>query len=186
MKNRITKIFVFVGIFMIIGGFLSQFIINLKNDRKATLAQMDDVKGIYKKFSDDIDYFNDVRNDLYLNVFDNTYYATMIDTDFSVKETFTDYEKTVDSISELAEKLKKVCNGVYYPEASVNNKCKSFSNVYEQIVNAFVSDVNLYNDNITNFNTYQKENGNIDMLTFYKTTKKFIDYDKDKKYDGKE
>ena len=82
--------------------------------------------------------------------------------------------------------MKSMCGDIYFTDTSTNNKCSSYDSVYEQIVNAFVSDVNLYNKSIDSYNKYQKELNSGLSLNKYKTSKKFIDYNKDKKYEGKE
>ena len=82
--------------------------------------------------------------------------------------------------------MEKLCSNVYYPDGNINAKCSEFGGVYEQIVNAFVSDIKLYNDNINKYNEYAKENGSDTSLEAYKTEKKYIDYNKDKKFDGKD
>ena len=82
--------------------------------------------------------------------------------------------------------LEKYCKNVYYTDSKVNTKCKEYGEVYEQVINAFVSDVKLYNENITNYNKYQAEKGGTLFLNSYVTKKKYLDYNGDKKYQGKE
>ena len=79
-----------------------------------------------------------------------------------------------------------MCDDVYYPESSINNKCINYKSIYEQVVNYFVTDINIYNKNIVNYNNYQASLGSGLLLKSYDTNKKFIDYNKDGSYDGKE
>ena len=88
--------------------------------------------------------------------------------------------------SVLSNKLDKLCEDVYYPESSINNKCINYKSIYEQVVNYFVTDINIYNKNIVNYNNYQASLGSGLLLKSYDTNKKFIDYNKDGSYDGKE
>lgn len=161
------------------------FINNLKADREAMSKQIVEVKDVYKVFSGHIDTFNEIRNNLYSSVLDNVYYDTLATTDASVREAFTDYEKEVDGVESVVDKLAKYCDGIYYTDSSIMTKCKSYASVYEQVVNAYVSDVNLYNSIIDTYNE-SKEEGSAERLTHIETKKKFIDYNKDKKYEGKE
>lgn len=185
MRKKVIILCV-VGVISILIGLSIQFVYSLKDDREKTLARMDDVILEYKNFSDSIDVFNDMRNSLYLDVFEKFYYDTMGQNDQEVKEILFSYEGAVNNITTTTNSLADLCGTIYYPDSNVNGKCKSFPGVYEQVVNAFVSDVELYNNNISQYNNYQKENGASEVLEKYNTDKKYIDYNKDKKYEGKE
>ena len=66
-------------------------------------------------------------------------------------------------------------------------KSKSISkNIYEQVVNYFVSDINFYNNKVEKYNEYQSSMGTLLRIKKYTTDKKFIDYNEDNQYDGKE
>lgn len=185
MKKKVT-ILCTVGVISIFIGLGIHFVYSLKDDRVKTLARMDDVILEYKNFSDSIDAFNDIRNSLYLDFFDNFYYDTMGQSDQTVKEMLSNYEVSVDNVTKATTNLANLCGTIYYPDSNVNNKCKSFPSVYEQVMNSFVLDVELYNKNILQYNDYQKENGSTEVLARYDTDKKYIDYNKDRKYEGKE
>ena len=186
MKKKNIIILSIIGFILIVIGGSMLFIRSLKNDRAATLLRMNDVATEYKSFENQIDTFNDMRNSLYLNVFENVYYDTMAAKDPAVKSNFSEYEIIVNGIAASATNLSNLCGTIYYPDSSINRNCKSFSSVYEQVVNAFVSDVKLYNNNISQYNKYQKENDSTSSLENYKTDKKYIDYNNDGKYEGKE
>lgn len=199
MKKRIKKdnkadkgskakilVIILVTVFVIFCLLIWFFIIDLKKDQEQTKGQMSKVVDAYKDFSTEIDNFNDARNQLYLDVFENTYYDTLSNNDAKFKEMFTNYEKIVDRVVNGALRLEKYCKNVYYTDSKVNIKCKEYGEVYEQVINAFVSDVKLYNKNITNYNTYQAEKGGTVFLNSYVTKKKYLDYNGDKKYQGKE
>lgn len=140
----------------------------------------------YDKFSLDVDNFNDIRNQIYLDIFENTYYETLLNNDAKFKEMLSNYGKSVDSVDSSAKKLKKLCTNVYYPDSKINTKCSEYGSVYEQIVNAFVSDIDLYNENIVKYNEYQKENNGTLFLNSYVNKRKYLDFNKDGKYEGKE
>lgn len=185
-KKRKIFFILCISFFIAICLFIILFIFSIKKDKEATTKQMSEVVEEYSKFSQSIDTFNEIRNQLYLDVFENTYYENLSENDPQFKERFLAYEKVVDSIILSAEGLDRMCTGVYYVDSKVNAKCSEFGSVYEQIVNAFVSDVDLYNNNIKKYNNYQKENNGTLYLDSYVTKKKYFDYNKDKVYEGKE
>lgn len=199
MKKRIKKdnkanrenktkilVIILITVFVIFCLLICFLIIGLKRDQKQTKGQMSKVIESYNTFSTEIDNFNDTRNQLYLDVFENTYYDTLSNNDANFKEMFANYEKVVDRVVNGALRLEKYCKNVYYTDSKVNTKCMEYGEVYEQVINAFVSDVKLYNKNIADYNKYQVENGGTLFLNSYVTKKKYLDYNGDKKYQGKE
>lgn len=79
VKKKLVVILSVLGGLLLLVGIGMWFIYSLKNDRRATLERMDEVVAEYRIFSGEIDSFNDMRNSLYTNVFENTYYDTMKD-----------------------------------------------------------------------------------------------------------
>ncbi len=188
MKNRskVIKILIISGCLMIGAGLVSSLIVNVKEDQKATKQRMVDVDDVYKKFSESVDNFNDLRNDLYLTYFDQLYYDTLAQIDADVQQVLSSYEIVVNDVEKSAKNLKNMCGDINFTDTSTNSKCSSYGSVYEQIINAFVSDVRLYNKSVDSYNKYQKELNSGLSLNKYKTSKKFIDYNKDNKYEGKD
>lgn len=185
-RKKFIALLVLLVVFLGLGVGAVFFVFDLRRDKKATRKQMTVVLEGYNKFNNNIDKFNDLRNDIYVNLFENTYYDTLVSNDSEFKTTLKEYEKSVDDVTKSVKNLEKLCFGIYYPDKSINAKCNEFGGVYEQIVNAFISDINLYNNNIKDFNDYSKESGSDIKLDTYSTKKKYIDYNKDKKYDGKD
>ena len=93
-------------------------------------------------------------------------------------------EKVYNTKEEIINvlKLNKLCDDVYYPDSNTNNKCSNYKVIYEQVVNYFVSDIANYNKNVKQCNKSITDN----KISIYKTNKKYIDYNNDKKYDGKD
>ena len=81
--------------------------------------------------------------------------------------------------------MNSLCEDVYYNDLSVNNQCGNYKNIYEQVNNYFVSDIKLYNDNVSKYNDYQKSIYSSLIINNYDTNKNYIDYNGDKKYEGK-
>lgn len=187
MQNKkLIIILVVVGTFMIFMGSFSLLIVNFKSDQEATKKRCVDVDEVYRGFSEQVDNFNDIRNELYLSVFDQLYYENIGEINASVQDDLKNYEKTVDDVSVATKQLKNLCGDIYFADSSVNTKCSSYASVYEQIVNAFVSDVKFYNKSIDSYNDYQNNLNLNNNLEHYNTSKKYIDYNNDKKYEGKE
>lgn len=182
-KKKIIIIITIILVFCIIL-FGIWFIYDLKKDQANTRKVMSEVDIYYDQFGDSIDSFNDIRNDLYLNVFENTYYDTLLQNDVVVKSLFLEYENSVNDVSDKASNLKMLCDMAYYPDKDINLKCRQFESVYEQVINAFKSDVDLYNLAIEDYNNY-KEASDVGLEKI-KTNIDYIDYNRDGNYEGKD
>lgn len=187
MQNKKVKILGTVGILLIVAGVITNFMNSLKTDKEEIHRRMEVITSSYEVFKQDATTFSQVRDDLYINVFSEIYYETLKDNITVYFEKLKEYENTLDQVEKEALTLNENCKGIYYPEAEINTKCSAFSKSYEEMVNYFVNDVNQVNKNIDEYNKYQTENitGNV-LLEKYHTTKKYIDFNQDKEYAGKE
>ena len=171
---------------MIISGGVSSFLLGLQNDKRETYQRVTVVNNKFKVFSNNTTAFEDARDELYKDVLSNVYYDTMYDTDSLVKNKLSNYESLVDELGKNAKELDSLCEDVYYPDSEANSKCNNYKSIYEQVVNYFVSDINIYNKNVKLFNEYQAGLGSGITIKNYKTKKVFIDYNNDNVFDGKE
>ena len=185
-KRKLGYLFLGISLILLIAGGFSSFLSNLSADHQTVLRRMDDVSGIFEGFSAKTTIFEDYRDDLYIDVLGNVYYETMYQTDISVKEKLVEYEEIVGDLEKDAKRLDQLCGTVYYPEADINSMCVNYKSIYEQVVNYFVTDIKIYNDNVDKFNDYQKKNQTELFVKKYKTKYQYIDYNGDHEFDGKE
>ncbi len=188
MKKKKVVILVVIGVTCIIWGFITLFISSVKKDQKAMNARMDTIMKDYTKFNSNIEKFSSKRDEIHQGFLDTIYYEVLGNNDAEYKNKLYEYEKIVTDISKSTKKLRDYCKeGIYYSKSDVNSKCNSFKQGYEEMVNTFVEDVNLYNSNLEQYNAWLDSEGKTDgtKLENYKTSKKYIDYNKDGKYAGK-
>ena len=171
---------------LIISGCVSSFVLELKHDHEETYNRMYKVDDEFEVFSANTSVFEENRDELYNVVLSNVYYDTMYDEDKDIKNKLSNYENLVDELTKNTNNLNKLCNNMYYSSSTTNSKCNNYKSIYEQVVNYFVSDINIYNDNVDKYNKYQEENNSSLRISKYKTKKVYIDYNNDKKFDGKE
>ncbi len=184
-KNTKKKIGIGCGvIFLLFVVFIIWFILGFLEDKTETRKEMKKIQKEYVTFKSSIESYNTIRDQLYASVFKDTYYNTFKEKDPGNKEMLKEAEKIVKQVATASKSLKKACDGVIYPDVSINTKCSSFSLAYEQVINSFVSDVDAYNKQIDAYNTWigKKE----EQVESYKTKRTYIDYNQDKKYSGKE
>lgn len=185
MKKK-TKIMIIISVIIIIFLLVGLFIGSIAKDKKKTKEAMNLIIKDSEKFEKSVEKFNEKRDNIYTEVFTETYYDTIKEKYESWNNSLQDYEKVVDNIETTSKNLKKYCNGMYYSKSEVNQKCNDFISLYEEVNNTFISDIDAYNKIIKEYNEYMKENNSTETLNTYSTKKKYIDYNKDKTYSGKE
>ncbi len=185
MNNK-KKIIIIVTIILIFIIIISIFVTNIVRDKKQTARTMDLIEKEYQTFEKDIELFNSKRDEIYSQIFVETYYDTIKEKYQVWNNNLTEYEEKVDKIIKNSKNLQKYCNGIYYSKPQINQNCNNFASLYEEMINSFVTDINEYNKIIKNYNEYIKENNQQEVLSSYKTTKKYLDYNKDNNYSGKE
>lgn len=172
-----------LSLVLIISGSFSSFLIGLRKDKENTLNLMKVVDDEFETFSANTSVFESFREDLYAEVLEGVVCDQFVLNDTLIKNRLSNYENLVDELSKNVTKLDKLCVDVYYPNSSTNNKCLNYKSIYEQVNNYFVTDINNYNKNVKTCNSNTTSENNIKE---FKNTKKYIDFNGDKKYDGKE
>lgn len=171
---------------LIVSGGVASFVLGLKQDHQETYERVNEVNNTFEVFSTNTTVFESLRDELYNDVFDNLYFDTMYQEDKNVRNTLSNYEHLVDELQKNTYELNKLCENAYYPDRLANSRCHNYKSIYEQVVNYFVGDIELYNENIEKYNEYQASLGTLYRLRSYNTNKVYIDYNQDNKFDGKE
>ena len=179
MKN-LPHILLVMGFFMLVVGCGSSYISGLQNDHKKVNKRMHDVTDTYKEFTINVKLFNEERDILHKTTLSNTYYDVFYTNDKGIKNSISNYEAMLDEINKKVVSLDNLCADVYYVDKDINNNCKTYKEVYEKVNNIFINDVKDYNNNVYKYNQHNEK-----QLGAYETKKKYIDYNKDNKFDGK-
>lgn len=185
-SKRLAYILMTLSFVLIMSGSVSTFVLSLKQDKKETYRRIYVVNDEFEIFSTNTSVFESYRDDLYKDFLSNIYFDTLDQSDNDIKNRLSNYENIVDEIEKNTLQLDSLCKEVYYPDSEANSKCMNYKTIYEQVVNYFVSDINLYNRYVKQYNEYAKNKINFHTIQKYNTNKKYIDYNKDNQYDGKE
>mgnify|MGYP004620170865 CR=1 FL=1 len=173
------------GFFLLIGGIIIYVVTSYQDTQNEMKQRMNEISTTYQDFKQKISSFNEKRDAIYQDMMQDMYYQTLQEKDAAFKQTLQEYEQIADEIKKDYQKVETNCKNSLYPDVSINQKCEAFILGYEQTINSFVSDVDLYNQNITAYNTWSQEN-NQQPLEKYKTKKEYIDVNGDRIYKGKE
>ena len=182
--RKIAYAILTLGLVLIISGSFSSFLIGLRKDKENTLNLMRVVDDEFEVFSANTSVFEDFRESLYEEVLGSAVCGQFVENSTTINNKLSNYENLVDELDKSVIKLDKLCKDVYYPDSSTNSKCLNYKNIYEQANNYFVSDINTYNKNLNSCNELVTDSNLI--MKEYSTNKNYIDYNGDKKYDGKD
>lgn len=188
-KNIIIILSVLFVLVLILYGIVS-FILDYNNSKKVIEQNINIINEEYGNFKDDVDEFSLMRDEIYENILNQIYYETFANNVIEWNNKFTEYTKIVNDISKFDKILGKTCLNKTYINTSINQKCEIFVETYEIVINSYINDVELYNQHIEKYNNWKLEKDNAnnskEIEKFDTKIIKYIDYNNDKEYLGKE
>lgn len=192
MKKK--KIIIILTICIIIVGIISygiiSFILDYNNSKKEMEQNIKTINKQYDDFKNEIDKISLIRDDIYENILNQIYYETFENNIENWNNKFNEYSEIINNVNKFDKTLGKKCLNRTYLNNTVNQKCNEFIKIYETAINSYIVDVELYNDHIEKYNEWKLEKDNNNGSTIiekFKTDKnKYIDYNKDGEFLGKE
>ena len=179
-------IMILIGFLLIIGGIVSYIIINYNDDQAEVKKRMNAVIDAYDIFKSDVDSFNSIRDNIYTEVMQDTYYDTLKNNDAYYKDLFNSYKESLEVIDKDYSGVESSCINVLHPDSEVNNKCEAIIVGYEEVVNTYISDVNSYNELIDSYNKWLDDNSSTDpKLEKIKLDRDYLDINGDREYAGR-
>ncbi len=181
-KQSIKFAYFFLGMsfLMIFGGAFSCYIDGLKKDHEMVNTRIVDVNNTYEELTTNVSLFEDEREKLYGTSLKETYFDSFYSTNKEIIEKLSNFEAMVSEIEKKTKVMDNLCD-TYYMDANANNKCSNYKLIYEQVNNYFVGDIKTYNKNVIAYNSV-----NVNRVNVYQTSRNYIDYNKDKSFDGKD
>ena len=181
----IIGIVIIIIVILFIGAWI--WVDGLKKDTAVTKEKMNEILKAYPNFNQAVDDFSNLRNQFY-KYKEDLYIETLV-TNAAAWNTFIQtYENGIQKVEKAAKVLKKDCN-VDYGDVNVSTKCTTFKANYEAAQNYYISDANLYNTMVDEYDKYNAMNENkypIVNKAKFVVYKDYIDYDKDGECFGKE
>lgn len=185
--TKTVKILFALSFLLIISGIVANFTMSFSADKEEVSKRMKKVEKTYEVFKREASDFSTTRDNLYDNVFASLYFETLNTSINNCLIELEKYEQKLDEMEKVANELKETCGDLYFPESDTNTKCKNYATSYEEMVNYFMNDIVQVNQNIEEYNKYNEENQTgVAPIQKYSTTKKYIDFNNDNKYAGKE
>ncbi len=187
MKKSLIIIGIVFMISIVLFGIGCIWAKGLKEDQKETKAKMKLVLEAYPSFNESVNGLADKRNILY-EYRDELYFETLSESTEVWNKFMEEYAEGIKNVESTAKVLKDNCK-VKYGDVGTNSKCTAFKANYEAAHNYYITDVTAYNKLVDNYDEWNKENGgkykSINKAGF-PVYKKYIDFDNDGEYFGKE
>lgn len=176
-----TKYLIIILIITLVISGIVIFIIDFKHDADKTAKTMQIIKKASVKLDNNITEYNINRNNLADKT--STYYKDNFVNDYkNIIEILDNQEQTITKTTKNIKILDKNCQTNIFNDSSINNICNTYKLTYEQIINVYVNDIKNFNNLVDTYNNETKLN-----LKKYTTSSinKYIDYNKDGKYEAK-
>lgn len=185
------KVLKIIGIFTIIIAILivlaSIWVKGLREDQKKTKKIIKTIKESYTEFNNRVEEFSQLRNELY-EYKEDLYLETLAQKADDWNTFIKMYSESIEYVEKASKNLKENCK-IKYGDVDANSKCTAFSANYEAAMNYYIADAEDYNNLIDEYDKWNKEENlkhpNIEKAKF-PVYKKYIDFDKDGEYFGKE
>lgn len=183
------KIVIIISIILVVLGLVFGGVVFVKNfneDQAKTLAVMEQIKEEYNNFSPYVEKFSSERTKFYTET-EEMFFLENIDTNReAINQLLVEYNDIVMEAHDKSAYLRENCDR-QYASSSVNNTCNLFKQGYEAIINYYITDIDVYNNVVEEYNNWLTENS-LEQEPLaeiqFDLYKDYIDYDKDGSYLG--
>lgn len=176
--KKMHKIIILMVVILIIISITAIIIINIKKEKILIEENIEVITNNYEEFKTQIQNYNQIRNE-YNEKTKNIFYETYKEQKKEIDDILIRYNETIQKIDKTVDNINKKCIGLY-DDANINSICSSYQELYEKIINLYVTDLTSYNNIIKVYNEYKSEN----LELFQMIHSEYIDYNNDTKYEG--
>lgn len=176
--KKMHKIIILMVVILIIISITAIIIINIKKEKTLIEENIEVITNNYEEFKTQIQNYNQIRNE-YNEKAKNIFYDTYKEQKKEIDDILIRYNETIQKIDKTVDNINKKCI-VLYDDANINSICSIYQELYEKIINLYVTDLTSYNNIIREYNEYKSEN----LELFQMIHSEYIDYNNDTKYEG--
>ena len=174
-KNLIISIIIVIIVLLI-----ALIIINISKSKKQTNINKEMIIKSYNNLTTSVKSYNEVRTK-YDEMTKDFVLSTYKSKQTEYEELLNKYNDIIKNIDSEVTQLNGYCTQLY-DDGEVNKICDGYKNLYEKLINIYVTDLNNYNDKIKAYNEYQNES----LKLFTMVHNDYIDYNEDKIYEGRD
>lgn len=179
MSNKKILIISILSMFTVILIIVGMILFSVNKKQKMLIENVDIIKSDYAKFSSNTSDSEKIKEELTnkLTTFSNETYE---EDHTEYQRILKEYDSNIKYINEIVEDLEEKCQ-YEYDDQMINLLCRGFDILYEESINAYITNVNEYNNKLSMYNDNRDKKYNLHTLIY----DKYIDYDKDGEYEGK-
>lgn len=182
-------LFIVITLVVVILGFtlFTLWYEGFKEDRQETTEMVSKVSENYEIFQIKINNFSNLRNEFYTNK-EELYYETLATSADVWNNFMASYMQAILDVESASSYLKENCD-FEYGDIGARTKCTNFKANYEAAQNYYLTDVEVYNKLVDDYDKWNAVNGggNPVVNKLEKVTiDDYIDFDGDGEYFGKE
>lgn len=175
MKTKLPLIIILLSVIIISIGVIFAIL----NDKEKTLDENAVIiRDNYAELSTNVTNNILIRKEVLdkINNFSNNNYA---DTREEYIELLNKYNENVTKIDTNIEIMDSKCD-IQYEDNTINILCRSYADLYEEVINIYITSINNYNDEVRKYNI--RNNTNYESHNILH--KDYIDINKDGTYQG--
>lgn len=181
---KITLIIISILILLLLIFFGAQHIYQKsENVKRKHNQKIELINSSYAQFSNLVNDFNLKREELSTYIDTEMYYENFDNIKDNLYNFYLDYDKIVGSINTLSLSLSKSCN-IDFVNNDIEKKCSSYQDAYEMIVNIYINDIKMYNEQVKKYNEWKKTESAKEFKSEYVSD--YVDLNKDGVYTGKD
>ena len=179
MSNKKILIISIFSMFSVVMTIVAMIFFSINKSANAMTENIAMIKSNYANFSSNLSDTKEIKTNLLskLSSFENGTYEEVHD---NYVETLKEYDKNVKYIDSLVKDMEKRCK-YKYEDITIQLLCKGYDALYEETINAYITNINNYNKKLTKYN----ETIEIPYKLHKPVYDKYIDYDKDGECEGK-
>ena len=145
----------------------------INKERKEIKYNMEVINKNYSLLTGSINKYNEIRSK-YSEMSKVLLYDTYKDKHDEFTSLLADYNQEMKNIDNYISNINFRCKGTYN-DSKINKLCDTYKGVYEKLVNLYISDIDNYNNFITEYN--KNKNESLELID--KVHDDYIDYDND-------
>lgn len=179
-KSNLWMISIFLVIFAALICFVAVLLSDKNEKEEEIINTVETVRKNYANLTEENTNNISIRKEMInkLNSFNNEEYPSIHE---NYLETLNNYNNSVNKIKDYVTILNEKC-ATNVEEGTTNVLCRSYSGIYEEVVNIYITIMTNYNNKITNINKNREEK--YELYTMLYTD--YLDVNNDGKYLGKD
>ncbi len=159
-KMKKKYYFIIIGFILFLISIITIIFIlinNINKDKQKLNKKQEQINQEYNAFSNKTEDFKEIRNKFLTSLNENNFYETFSEVYVMLINNLENYEQVLDDIKSNSTNLVNNCQ-IVYNNSNTNKKCEAFNYNYNTLTKTFLSDVEIFNKKIEEYNNWAINN----------------------------